>query len=68
MPVTLTHPATHVAQITIDNPAKHNAMSREMLAELAAAWDELETSACRAIVLTGAGAKAFSAVPMSAGI
>ncbi len=32
-----------------------------MLAELAALWDELEQSDCRAIVITGAGDKAFNA-------
>jgi len=47
--------------ITIDNLPKYNAMTREMMAELIAHWDELETSDCRAIVLTGAGEKAFSA-------
>ena len=61
MGIELTYPATHVAQITIDNLAKHNAMSREMMADLAAYWDELETSSYRAIVITGAGEKAFTA-------
>jgi enoyl-CoA hydratase/carnithine racemase len=36
-------------------------MSREMMAELVAHWDALETSDCRAIVITGAGEKAFNA-------
>lgn len=61
MPVTLEYPKPHVALISIDNQKKFNAMSREMMAELVAIWDELETSDCRAIVLTGAGEKAFSA-------
>jgi len=61
MPVTLDYPRPHVALITVDNQKKFNAMSREMMAELVAIWDELETSDCRAIVLTGAGEKAFSA-------
>ncbi|MGH8598177.1 MAG: enoyl-CoA hydratase/isomerase family protein [Gammaproteobacteria bacterium] len=61
MPILLDHPRQHVALVTLDNQAKRNAMSRAMMAELAAIWDELETSACRCIVLTGAGDKAFNA-------
>ena len=51
----------HIAVVTVDNQAKRNAMSRAMMADLAAAWDRLESSDCRCIVLTGAGDKAFSA-------
>src|SRR5215468_9040216 len=51
----------HVAVVTIDNQPRRNAMSREMMADLAALWDALEQSPCRAIVLTGAGERAFSA-------
>lgn len=61
MPILIDYPREHVALITIDNEPKRNAMSRAMMAELAAVWDELETSACRAIVITGAGEKAFNA-------
>jgi enoyl-CoA hydratase/carnithine racemase len=61
MSVTLDHPQKYIALITIDKQEKFNAMSREMMAELVAIWDELETSDCRAIVLTGAGEKAFTA-------
>ena len=61
MPVRLEYPQPHVALITVDNLPKHNAMTREMMTELVAHWDELETSDCRAIVLTGAGGKAFNA-------
>ena len=35
-------------------------MPRAMMAELARLWDTLERSACRCIVLTGAGDRAFS--------
>ncbi len=49
-----------IAIVTIDNQAKRNAMSRAMLADLAALWDQLETSRHRCIVLTGAGDKAFT--------
>ena len=52
----------HVAVVTIDNQARLNAMTRAMLADLARIWDELERDdACRCIVLTGAGERAFSA-------
>jgi enoyl-CoA hydratase len=61
MPIHLDHPDKYIALITIDNPPKRNAMSREMMADLARLWDELEQSDCRAIVLTGAGDKAFNA-------
>lgn len=61
MPILIDHPEPHIALITIDNQTKRNAMSRAMMAELAALWDELETSPCRCIVITGAGDKAFNA-------
>jgi len=51
----------HVVVVTIDNQPRRNAMSRQMMADLAALWDALERSPCRAIVLTGAGDRAFSA-------
>jgi enoyl-CoA hydratase/carnithine racemase len=50
----------HVVIVTIDNQVRRNAMSREMMAELAALWDRLDAASCRAIVLTGAGDRAFS--------
>ena len=61
MAIEIDYPVKHVALITIDNPDKRNAMSREMMANLASLWDELEHSDCRAIVLTGSGDKAFNA-------
>src|SRR6478672_7932124 len=51
----------HVVVITIDNRPRLNAMTRAMMAELARLWDELERGPCRAIVLTGAGPRAFCA-------
>ena len=51
----------HVVVVTIDNQPRMNALSRPMLADLARLWDELERGPCRAIVLTGAGARAFTA-------
>jgi enoyl-CoA hydratase/carnithine racemase len=50
----------HVVVVTVDNQPRRNAMPRSMLAELARLWDTLERSACRCIVLTGAGERAFS--------
>jgi enoyl-CoA hydratase/carnithine racemase len=51
----------HVAIVTIDNQPRRNAMSRQMMADLARRWDELEAGSCRCIVLTGAGERAFCA-------
>ena len=62
MPLIVTQARPHVVQVVIDNQAKRNAMSREMMAELAALWDRLDQDvSCRAIVLSGAGSKAFCA-------
>ncbi len=61
MPLIREQPSRHVTLITIDNQPKRNAMTRQMLAELASLWDELERSDCRCVVLTGAGDKAFCA-------
>ncbi|MGB7307041.1 MAG: enoyl-CoA hydratase/isomerase family protein [Burkholderiaceae bacterium] len=52
----------HITLITIDNPPKRNAMSRDALAQLAQLWDTLDKDAqCRCVVITGAGEKAFCA-------
>jgi len=51
----------HVVVVTIDNQPRRNAMSRQMMTDLARLWDELERGPCRAIVLTGAGDRAFCA-------
>ena len=51
----------HVVVLTIDNPPKLNAMSRQMMADLAQLWDELDRGRCRCVVLTGAGPRAFCA-------
>src|SRR2546423_11619296 len=51
----------HVVVVTVDNQPRRNAMPRAMMAELAALWDRLaRDGACRCIVLTGAGERAFS--------
>src|SRR3954452_19515619 len=52
----------HVVVITLANEPRRNAMSRAMMADLAALWDRLDADAdCRAVILTRAGDKAFSA-------
>src|SRR5947207_13706717 len=52
----------HIVLVTIANEPRRNAMTRAMLADLAALWDRLDREAdCRCVVLTGAGEKAFSA-------
>ena len=62
MPLVVQDAAPHIVRITLDNQSKRNAMSREMMAELANLWDRLEATAdCRAIVITGAGEKGFCA-------
>jgi enoyl-CoA hydratase/carnithine racemase len=52
---------TYIVIVTIDNQPRRNAMTRQMMAELAALWDTLEHSRYRCIILTGAGERAFSA-------
>src|SRR5689334_8743328 len=51
----------HIVVITIANEPCRNAMTRAMMADLAALWDRLDgDSECRCVVLTGAGDRAFS--------
>jgi crotonobetainyl-CoA hydratase len=60
MPIRLDIKA-HVAQVTIDRPEVLNAIDGAAEAELNAIWQRLEaTSDVRAVVLTGAGDRAFS--------
>ncbi|MGW7422211.1 enoyl-CoA hydratase/isomerase family protein [Streptomyces sp. NPDC054813] len=52
---------TGVAVVTLDRPEKLNAIDLETAAELAAAWQALRfDDTVRAVVLTGAGGRAFS--------
>jgi enoyl-CoA hydratase/carnithine racemase len=60
MEIRLTRHGRHVAIVTVDNQPRLNAMTRQMLGELGRLWDELERDACRCIVLTGAGERAFT--------
>jgi enoyl-CoA hydratase len=51
----------HIVLVTIANEPRRNAMTRAMMADLAALWDRLDQDEdCRAVVLTGAGDRAFS--------
>jgi enoyl-CoA hydratase len=55
-------PIEHVALVTIDRQDALNALSFDLLDELAATLEALDRDpACRAIVLTGAGTRAFAA-------
>lgn len=52
----------HVALVTLDRPAAHNALTVDMLKDLAAAIERLRLDPeVRAVVLTGGGDRAFSA-------
>jgi enoyl-CoA hydratase/carnithine racemase len=62
MSLTVRDAGAHIALVTIDNQAKRNALPREGLAALADAWERLAgDAACRVVVVTGAGEKAFCA-------
>lgn len=55
-------PPAGVALVTIDRPESLNALSFDLLRELAVALEALDSDpTCRAIVLTGAGSRAFAA-------
>src|SRR5580704_3749743 len=47
-----------IAMITLSRPEKRNAISPEMIAELLSAFNEVEASLAKVLILTGAG-KAF---------
>ncbi|MFY9736721.1 MAG: enoyl-CoA hydratase-related protein [Rhodoplanes sp.] len=49
-----------VAIVTIDQPEKRNALSREVVNELAEAWRRFAASSDRVAVLTASGDKAFT--------
>jgi enoyl-CoA hydratase len=55
-------PATHVALVTLDRPAQLNALNDALLQRLATALEALDADpACRCVVITGAGDRAFAA-------
>ena len=54
--------ADHVARVTVDRPAVLNALDAAATAALEAVWQQLEADRdVRAVVLTGAGERAFCA-------
>lgn len=58
----ITNPAPYVAHVEINRPAKLNAFRREMWLELRAVFRQLSTDPdVRAVVLSGAGERAFTA-------
>ena len=51
-----------IAYLTLNRPEAHNAMNPEVIVRMAEAWQEVENDgSVRAAIVTGAGAKAFSA-------
>ncbi|MCH7575884.1 MAG: enoyl-CoA hydratase/isomerase family protein [Candidatus Marinimicrobia bacterium] len=61
MPTILTDVQNRIATVTINRPEALNALNTEMIAELSAVFTGLAASSVRAIILTGAGDKAFVA-------
>ena len=56
--------ADGVARVTIDRPDRMNAVDQATEGELMAIWERLERDrSVRAVVLTGAGERAFSPAP-----
>lgn len=54
--VQVDRPAAHVTRVTLDRPDRLNAMSIELVLELADAFAEIKAdNTCRVVVLTGAG-------------
>ena len=51
----------HVAVITINRPKALNALNAEVLGDIEAAFDAVDLSEIRAIIITGAGEKSFVA-------
>src|SRR5580692_12112186 len=58
MPILQLTYSGEIATITLNRPEKRNAISAEMIADLLAAFDEVEASPAQVLIITGAG-KAF---------
>jgi enoyl-CoA hydratase len=54
---------THIAHLLLHRPEKHNALSRELIEDIHRALDELQAheDTVRALIISGAGGKAFAA-------
>lgn len=59
--ITIEHLGDGVSRLSIDNPTKMNAVDAAVFAEIGAAARELRRDGTRALVLTGAGDRAFCA-------
>lgn len=54
--VSVSSPAPHVVQVTLDRPDALNTINRELVGDLTAVLDDIDADfACRVVVLTGAG-------------
>ena len=54
--ITVEQPDEGITLVTLDRPAKLNAMNVELISELHDALDAIATDrSCRAVILTGAG-------------
>jgi enoyl-CoA hydratase len=60
MPITLSY-RDDVAIMTIDRPEALNALSFSLIADIGRCFDEVEMTRARALLITGAGSKAFCA-------
>ncbi len=62
MPALVFEKRNYIAYLTLNRPEAHNAMNPEVIVRMAEAWQEVESDASvRVAIVTGAGAKAFSA-------
>ncbi len=64
----LSFPSEDVAHLELDRPHQMNTVTPELLEEFGAAMDEIEGSDARALLVTGAGDRAFCAGADAAGM
>ncbi|MGH9405383.1 MAG: enoyl-CoA hydratase/isomerase family protein [Terriglobia bacterium] len=57
--------ANSVVTLTLNRPAKRNALTHEMMAELHAVLDEVEADSARVLIVTGAGESFCSGMDLS---
>ena len=66
MRTVLIHKENNICTLTINRPKQYNALNRSVLEELNEAIKKIKNDRnCRAIIITGAGDKAFIAGDMS---
>lgn len=62
MPALLFETHSHIAYLTLNRPKVHNSINPELLVQLAEAWERVDADDdIRAVIVTGAGDKAFCA-------